>query len=140
MYYTTQVSKQLSRQFDDEVILANLGTGIYYSLSGTAADIWLGLQSGVPIKEVVTSFETLGAGRVEDIEGAITRFIDKLVAEGIIMPQEGTPDRRPWSPQFSDAFSHPVLERCDDLRDLIFLDPVHDVSEAGWPVEARNGV
>ena len=40
MYYTTQVPMVVSRQFDTEVIIANFETGIYYSLTGTAADIW----------------------------------------------------------------------------------------------------
>jgi hypothetical protein len=34
-------------------------------------------------------------------------------------------DRRPFAP--------PIFERYDDMRDLLTLDPIHEVSEEGWP-------
>ena len=140
MYYTTQVPMLVSRQFDDEVILANFETGIYYSLVGTAADIWLGLQSGATVEEIVAAFETLDAKGVDDTKQAVTGFIEKLLTEKIIIPHASTPDRQPWSPRYSNPFSQPALDRFDDLRDLLFLDPVHDVGETGWPVRAKDGV
>jgi hypothetical protein len=140
MHYTTQVPMLVSRQFDDEVILANFETGIYYSLAATAADIWLGLKSGATVEDLVTAFAAQdGANGVEDRRQSIAGFIDELLTEKIILPHEGVPDPQPWSPQFSKSFLQPVLNRYDDLRDLLFLDPVHDVSEAGWPAQAKDG-
>ena len=136
MYYTTQVPMVVSRQFDTEVIIANFETGIYYSLAGTAADIWRGLECGASVDEITMAFVALGT---EDVEASISSFIEKLLNEKIIMPCVGVPPSRPWSPQFSKSFSLPVLDRFDDLRELLFLDPVHDVSEAGWPV-VKDGV
>jgi hypothetical protein len=139
MYYTTQVPMVVSRQFDNEVIIANFETGIYYNLTGTAADIWLGLESGASVDEIIMAF---GAQRTEDVEASkqlVTSFIENLLSEKIIMPCVGVPPSQPWSPQFSNSFSLPVLDRFDDLRELLFLDPVHDVSEAGWPV-VKDGV
>jgi Coenzyme PQQ synthesis protein D (PqqD) len=139
VHYTTQVPMLVSRQFDDEVILANFETGIYYSLIGTAADIWLGLQSGARVEEIVKAFEMLRAQGTADTKQSITSFIEQLLAEKIIAPNGGILDPQPWYPQFSNPFSPPVLDRFDDLRDLLFLDPVHDVSNAGWPVQAKDG-
>ena len=70
---------------------------------------------------------------------SVTSFIENLLNEKIIMPCVDVPPSQPWSPQFSKSFSLPVLDRFDDLRELLFLDPVHDVSEAGWPV-VKDGV
>ena len=50
--YTTQVPMLVGRQFDDEIILASFETGLYYSLIGTAADIWLGLKAGATKADV----------------------------------------------------------------------------------------
>ena len=137
--YTTQVPMLVSRQFDDEIILANFETGLYYSLTGTGADIWLGLKSGATVEEIAAAFRMSGAlvatVRTEDVKS----FVEKLLSEKIVAPHDGNPDRQPWSPKFSDPVSPPVLDRFDDLRDLLFLDPVHDVSEAGWPVRAKDG-
>jgi hypothetical protein len=30
-------------------------------------------------------------------------------------------------------FDEPVLEKFEDMQDLILLDPVFEVDEAGWP-------
>ena len=129
----------VSRQFDDEVILANFETGVYYSLAATAADIWLGLKSGATVEDLVTAFVTHSTNGVEDQRQSIANFIDELLSEKIILPHEGVPDPQPWSPQFSKSFSQPVLNRYDDLRDLLLLDPVHDVNDAGWPAQAKDG-
>jgi Coenzyme PQQ synthesis protein D (PqqD) len=139
MYYTTQVPMVVSRQFDTEVIIANFETGLYYSLTGTAADIWLGLESGASVDEIIRAFVALGTDDVEASKQLITSFIENLLNEKIIMPCVGVPPPQPWSPQFGKSFSLPVLDRFDDLRELLFLDPVHDVSEAGWPV-VKDGV
>ena len=139
MYYTTQVPKLVSRLFTDEVILANFETGLYYSLTGTAADIWLGLHSGATVKEIVAAIVTLGDQGVVATTKSVESFIEKLLIDKLIAPHDGIPDRHPWSPQFSDPFSQPMLDRFDDLRDLLFLDPIHDVGEAGWPVRATDG-
>ncbi len=32
------------------------------------------------------------------------------------------------------AFEAPVLESYSDMQDLLLLDPIHDVDDAGWPV------
>ena len=134
MYYTTQVPMVVSRKFDTEIIIANFETGIYYSLTGTAADIWLGLESGASVDEIVMAFGALGTGDVEGSKHIVTSFVENLLSEKIIVPCLDVPLSQPRSPQFSNSLSMPMLDRFDDLRELLFLDPVHDVSEAGWPV------
>ena len=59
MYYSTQAPKVVSRQFDDEIIIANFETGIYYSLTGTAADIWLGLGCCATVEEITSALAAI---------------------------------------------------------------------------------
>jgi hypothetical protein len=33
----------------------------------------------------------------------------------------------------------PVLERYTDMQELLFLDPIHDVDESGWPHRKVEG-
>jgi hypothetical protein len=137
VHYTTQVPKLVSREFDDEIILANFDTGLYYSLIGTGADIWLGLKSGASVEDIAAAFAKSGASGTVTAED-VANFVEKLVAEKIILPNGGKPNREPWSLQFSNPASPPELDRFDDLRDLLFLDPVHDVSDGGWPLKAQD--
>jgi hypothetical protein len=34
------------------------------------------------------------------------------------------------------VFGQPVLEKFTDMADLLLLDPIHEVGEAGWPQRA----
>lgn len=137
MHYTTKLPNLVSRRFDDEVILANFKTGLYYSLVGSAADIWLGLDAGRSRNDIAAAIVGTGdAGTQQEI----CAFVDKLAAEGVIAPREDSPEAQPWTPQFSTPYAAPVLDHFDDLRDLLFLDPVHDVSEAGWPARSTDDV
>jgi hypothetical protein len=136
--YTTQVPKLVSQQFDEEIIIANYETGIYYSLVGTGADIWLGLKSGASVEEIATAFANCRATGHSITQEQIIGFVEKLQSEGIIAPCDETSVLNSWAPQFRDPGSPPALDRFDDLRDLLVLDPVHDVSDAGWPLRAQN--
>ena len=31
-------------------------------------------------------------------------------------------------------YTAPAVQKYDDLEDLLLLDPIHEVDEAGWPV------
>ena len=35
------------------------------------------------------------------------------------------------------AYEHPVLQKYTDMEDLLLLDPIHDVDEAGWPARKQ---
>ena len=130
------VPKAVSRQFDDEVIVANFETGIYYSFVGTAADIWLGLQSGATVDEIADALPTDEGGI--DVRREVENFVQTLLAESLLVPRQTAQKTKAWIPEFSPAFARPVLDRFDDLQELLFLDPVHDVSEEGWPSRAQD--
>jgi len=39
--------------------------------------------------------------------------------------------------QSVNAFEKPKLQKFTDMQDLLLLDPIHEVDEAGWP-HTRN--
>jgi hypothetical protein len=65
----------------------------------------------------------------------VERFVGTLLSEEMLVELEHTPMREPTlaAPVAPHAYAPLELERYTDLADLILLDPVHDVSEAGWP-------
>lgn len=116
-----------------EVIAIHLGTGVYYSLRGTAAEIWQWLATPLDVSGVG---QTLVAGFLVEPEPAAAgagTFLQRLLAEdlivedtlvgGVAVPPAGI--RQPYVP--------PELERFADLQDLLLLDPIHDVGAQGWP-------
>jgi hypothetical protein len=39
----------------------------------------------------------------------------------------------PWLAELSPVYAQPLLETYTEMQDLLLLDPIHDVGEAGWP-------
>ena len=136
--YSTSAPKLVSRQFGDEIVVANYESGLYYSLLGMSADIWLGLTAGYTVEDIVAAFSSKYPSSLDAISSSIPAFVDRLVTEGLIIPAAEMEERRAWMPMPAATFVEPLLERFDDLRELLLLDPVHEVSEAGWPLRADD--
>jgi hypothetical protein len=48
---------------------------------------------------------------------------------------EGVPSGEP-SPR--EPFAAPALNTFSDMQELLLLDPIHEVDEAGWPVARQT--
>lgn len=127
-----------ARSFGDEVIVANFVTGVYYSLLGSAAQIWDGLMAGVPLDRVVSEIAGLSDAEHDSFAEAANRLVKDMEAERLIMPADGAAEST-WAPvpPPSGVYSLPVLERFTDMQDLLLLDPVHEVEDMGWPHAER---
>jgi len=123
-------------RFDDEVIAINLNTGIYYSLNGTAADIFESLAGGCPVTELATALQPRYKEDLRLFEQDILRIVSELHGALLIEPGQanGKSLPQPLSPCHpSLTFEPPVLKVHNDLQDLFVLDPVHEVGAEGWP-------
>jgi len=128
---------------DGEVVIINLQNGSYYSLRDTAATIWALVEQGADLERIVGFFrENYKTGPDSDgdeLQNCVTAFINALCDEGLIAenPYQGnvaTPSQPAPVPCPVDAvFRRPEFEKYDDLQDLVMLDPIHQVSEQGWP-------
>lgn len=130
---------------DGEVVAINLDTGSYYNIAGSGTDVWVAVEHAASADEITAGLARRYDAPVDDIATAVTRFMQELRAEGLIRPAEadagdapdpvhGAGDTRSKTPA---GFSPPVLEKFTDMEDLLLLDPVHDVTDRGWPhVEA----
>ena len=133
--------KVVFEAFDDEVILVNLDNGHYYTLAGSAGDIWNALSAGTPVADIAALLGDRYTGTVDEIAPPMERFVAELQAERLIVPGDGAVDAGtgptfPVSPVLNDdrpPFEAPVLAKYTDMEALLILDPVHDVDESGWP-------
>ena len=71
--------------FDDEIVVVNLDTGNYYSLSGTGPAIWADLAGGFGIDEIATRIQGRYTGGTDAILTAIAAFADRLVSEKLLI-------------------------------------------------------
>jgi hypothetical protein len=128
--YTINAPDVVAEDLNGEVVILNLANGHYFSLRGIASGIWTSLLAGHAPQAILAS---IGSRRPALLE-ASSAFVARLVDLALVRPRDETdaaaeePIDDPW---IGEA---PAIEVYDDLAELIFADPIHDVDEqAGWP-------
>lgn len=126
---------------DNEVIIINLKTGIYYSLEKAGADIWNLIADNKGLGEIVEELTRRYGGRADAVESTVRRLVIDLQAEGLIS-EAGMGDSTAASGANEPveeatpaglSFETPVLQKYTDMQEFILLDPIHEVDETGWP-------
>jgi len=125
--------------FGDEVILLNLQSGRYYSLDPVGMYFWELLTQGVTPSAIGEKI----AGTYAADTGAIGSDLDALLAEfqaeSLIRPAEATVQLSAATEpnaKLPAQYARPALSKFDDVAEMLLLDPVHDVGDAGWPQPA----
>jgi len=119
---------------DGEAAVIDLRNGVYFSLNSTGALLWPLLVEGTTVDALVARVLS-STDQVSSVVPAIESFVAALVAAQLIEEVDdvdaGMVER--VAPAGQQPFVAPELERFDDLQDLLLLDPIHDVSDRGWP-------
>ncbi|CAN5564533.1 hypothetical protein BH20CHL6_BH20CHL6_04900 [soil metagenome] len=139
----------IHQTIDGEVVIIHLDRGLYYSLDVLGAEIWDRLAAGSSPDQVAQS---LGGGFATDqatFSDAVSMLVERLRSEELIVPvaematHESPSDGVNESPPEgavetgTRSFSPPLMQRYDDLQELLLLDPIHAVDESGWPERPR---
>jgi hypothetical protein len=140
-------------RIDDEVMVIHLETGAYFALEGVAADSWTGIISGMEADALVAMI--LGRYQVDErrARADLEEFLDRVISEGLVEPEaqpapglsavddgavNGAHVVEPRPASERAVYRRPVVEKYDDLEELLLFDPIHQVDEAGWPVIDRR--
>ena len=116
--YRIRTPQVVHETVDGEVVAIDFDTGSYYSLRGPAEAVWSALGDSLQPLVVVA------AGAAGE-PALVAAFLDQLVEEGLV--------ERDGPPADGTETGELAFEKFSDMEELILLDPVHDVSEAGWP-------
>jgi hypothetical protein len=137
--YRIKTPEVVYETIEGETVIVNLENGLYYSLRNqTGVDAWTLLEAGMDFPAMSASLAQHYAQDEQVVSSALRDFIILLQQEGLIEVDQRTHD----SPVVSLAmplkthdgvFEPPSIERFSDMQDLLLLDPIHDVDEAGWP-------
>jgi hypothetical protein len=136
MLYRHNDAHVAAEEFDGELVLINFSRGTYFSLRHVAVDVWRqfagGAEAVAVVERVREHFAVADGTRAE-----LARCVQMLVDEELLCAAEAAgPPVDAWS---SATWAAPVVEVYSDLRDLIVLDPVHEVDDsAGWPRRAAG--
>jgi hypothetical protein len=131
--YVANSRSVVYEKFDDESVLINFETGIYFSLRGSAPRIWNLLQSPSTLDSIamqIGATETLARNTIET-------FLTELAAQSCVLARQVEEIEVVGSPASAgdaEAFEPPILQAFQDLQELIVVDPVHEVdAKDGWP-------
>lgn len=120
--------------FDGEYIIANLDTGLYYSVQGIAVS----LLNALPFEDEtgpVRFFCDAMPQHATAIEAELMPVFRQLLEEDVIRKVEGAGiAARPLTEAPAD-YQAPKFNKYADMQDLLMLDPIHDVDEEGWVVQ-----
>jgi hypothetical protein len=127
---------------DGEAVIINLDSGNYYSLLGVGSFIWGLVERGVSAGEAQSLVLQSYQGNAADIDRGVQELLMQLQQENLIVPVDGAEpleltELDPGPPSSNGhekpSFNPPSLHKYSDMQELLLLDPIHDVDDAGWP-------
>ncbi len=127
---------------DGEAAIINLKSGVYYSLDAVGASIWTLIGQGYSLGEIVEDTYRRYDGSLVEIINDVNALVASLLAEELIATapsaahdgHTGAAHRSVGSPPPARLpYKTPLLERFDDMQELLLLDPIHEVGDQGWP-------
>ena len=123
---------------DGEAVIINLDSGNYYSLVEVGSFVWDLVGKGASASEVQSLVLQAYQGDATDIDRGVQELLVQLQQENLIVPVDGAEALDPQllssnNSQEKPSFNPPLLHKYSDMQELLLLDPIHDVDDAGWP-------
>jgi hypothetical protein len=133
-HYIIDPARVVSETLEGETMLINMENGNYYSLNKTASVLWALVEAGRTQQDILTSFLSRYEGDADTITASVTKGIelflnDRLVAESNEPLHSAAEDTVATKLPFEPL----VIERHEDMQEMLLADPIHDVDASGWP-------
>ena len=122
---------------DGEAVIINLDSGNYYSLVDVGSFIWGLIEQGASASDAQNLVSQTYQGDALEIDRGVQDLFAQLQQESLIVPVDGASDLSQVIPSHNGhekpSFNPPLLNKYSDMQELLLLDPIHDVDDAGWP-------
>ena len=137
MTYRVNSPQVISETVGGETIIVNLASGHYFSLQGSAVDVWQGIERGESAETIVLKLEQRYEAPDGEISAAVQKLLDDFVAAELLVAEAngaaGAPVALTQEAAERAPFVAPSFSTFTDMEDIILLDPVHEVDTRGWP-------
>ena len=133
-HYTIDPARVVSETLEGETMLINMENGNYYSLNKTASVLWALIEAGRTQAEILAAFLSRYEGDVDTITASVAKSFELFLDDRLIAESN---DPVPSVPEEAGAMKSPfeplVIERHEDMQEMLLADPIHDVDASGWP-------
>lgn len=122
--------------YEDEMVLLNLPEGVYYTLDRAGADCLLTLLGAATLDAALEALGRRYTSPAGEIAAGVGELVATLGRERLVLPRA---DHEPGIALDANhgvsgvPFSAPRVEQYRDIEDILKFDPVHEVTESGWP-------
>jgi hypothetical protein len=116
---------------DGETVVLDTAGGSLFLFTGFGSWLWDRMNRGGTINEVIAEV----SAHFGDDTSEPTREFLRLLVEERMLPKGASPGERPLGElPFPTTFVPPIIEKHDDIAQIITMDPIHDVDpDKGWP-------
>ena len=109
---------------DDEAILINLSTAVYYSMDGTGGRIWSLIEGRHDLETIAATLAAEYAQPPERCRADVDRLARQLLEENLVVAAVEAPaDGGPAAVAAARPYAPPELNVYRDMGDLLALDP-----------------
>jgi hypothetical protein len=142
MRFRTNCPPVVYETVEGETIVVNLESGSYYDLNEVGGFIFGAFEHGATIDDVAAALASGCDAEPGAVRVAVEAFAARLAEEDLLVPAAAPngnghgPVNGNGAPAAPARFAEPALNKYTDMQELLLLDPVHEVSEAGWPSKA----
>lgn len=123
--------------FDNEYIIANLDTGLYFNVQGIAVSLIKILpyeDKDFAIEQLANLFPEKSDLIKEELNTVLNNLIDnEIILNGDLHKEV---EKQDYTPPTEYTPSH--FNKYADMQDLLLLDPIHDVDEEGWSIQNKS--
>ena len=140
-HYQLNIPFVTSEVIDGEVVIIHLDSGNYYSMQGVGEHIWSHLLNGVSTDGITSDLVRYYGCDEATASSAVARLVRELIAEGLIVPGAATVSvlgAATESVANVAVFAEPVLTKYTDMQNLLMVDPIHEVTDEGWPMRPND--
>jgi hypothetical protein len=137
MFFKINKPNVVYERFDGETVIVDFNSGSYYSLTDVADEIWTLIEQEMGLEQMSLFVSSHYDADSENIQKCLDKFLNELKKENLIV--ENNSQRLKEMPEADKkengkkVFKEPVLNKYDDMQEMLLLDPIHDVDETGWP-------
>jgi len=71
-------SNLIWRIVDDEALILDLSSGVYFSLNPVATEVWQGLQAGKPLARIVAEIAEIYGTAEDVVRNDMDQFVEEL--------------------------------------------------------------
>lgn len=137
--YRIDAAAVVSDIIDGEAVMLHRISGDYFSTDGVGCLIWQWIGDDLSRNQIISKLNARFATGPGEIATAVDQFLADLLTHKLVRKIDEVAKHAPElsiEPQTNpdNEFLRPVLMVYSDIREVMLLDPIHDLTEEGtWP-------